>query len=88
MKIKLGDLTVKQISTLCTRQKYCTGCPIERACSHYSVHQYALDASVEIPDDLLQKPISLCKYRNEDKCGMYCSGFDISCEDYKPVEEE
>lgn len=30
---------------------------------------------------------ALCKLRNEDKCGMYCEGFDESCEDYTPAED-
>ena len=32
------------------------------------------------------KPILLCKWRNEDRCGMYCNGFDTDCENYKPYK--
>ena len=39
-------------------------------------------------DKKTEEPVSLCKYRNEDKCSMYCSGFDITCESYEPVDKE
>ncbi len=38
-------------------------------------------------DQKTEEPVSLCKYRNEDKCSMYCSGFDTACESYEPVDK-
>lgn len=29
----------------------------------------------------------LCKRRNEDKCNLYCDGFDTTCDDYTPFNK-
>lgn len=87
MKVKLGNLRFKQLSELCRRQTGCYKCPALFACDNDPC-QCDLEAEIEVPDELLPKPVSLCRLRNEDRCSMYCEGFDTSCEDYKPVEEE
>ena len=87
MKIKLRNLTIGQLSELCERQKNCNRCPVLDACGS-SPYQYDLDKEIEAPDDLFPKPIALCRWRNEDRCGMYCEGFDTDCENYKPVGED
>ena len=42
----------------------------------------------DLQDRKTEEPVSLCKYRNEDKCSMYCSGFDTTCDSYEPVDKE
>lgn len=87
MKVKIGDLRVKQLSELCSRQASCYKCPAVNACADDPC-LYNLETEIEVPDNLFPKPIALCRWRNEDRCGMYCEGFDTDCENYKPVGED
>lgn len=87
MKVKIGDLRVKQLSELCSRHASCYNCPVVNACAD-DPGMYNLEAVIEVPDDLFPKPVALCRWRNEDRCGMYCEGFDTDCENYKPVGED
>lgn len=85
MKVKIRDLTIQQWRKVCDKS-FCTTCQLHDFCILES--NDGLDKEINVPDDLPQKSISPCRYRNEDECSMYCSGFDTTCEDYEPMEEE
>ena len=85
MKVKIRDLTIKQWRKVCDKS-FCTTCQLHDFCILES--NDSLDKEINVPDDLPQKSVSPCRYRNEDGCSMYCSGFDATCEDYESMEEE
>lgn len=40
------------------------------------------------PQKNSEKSVALCKLRDQDRCSMYCEGFDTSCEEYRPVKKD
>lgn len=35
-----------------------------------------------------EQPISLCEWRDQDRCDLYCEGFNTTCEDYTPTNDK
>ena len=85
MRVKFRDMTLQEWRKVCDKS-FCNTCQLRDFCAVDS-YGYDFDKEIDVPDDLPQKSVSPCRYHNEDGCSMYCSGFDITCEDYKPVEE-
>ena len=54
MKIKLGDMTAKQLYDLCSQQPDCANCPLRYAgvCEEFgSPSMYEIDKEIELPDE-------------------------------------
>lgn len=54
MKIKLGDMTAKQLHDICSRRPDCTNCPLRYAgaCEAFgSPSMYEIDKEIDIPDE-------------------------------------
>ena len=57
MKVKFGDLTVRQAKELCKKREKCCGCPIQLFCTHIfdrdpcSFPEYKLETEIDLPDE-------------------------------------
>lgn len=101
MKVKLGDMTINQTIKICKGHcGLCNGCPLysKLFCCIASLPPYKVklfdlqEREINLPDEEVEerqkKSIALCRRRNNDTCGMYCSGYETDCEDYVPVADE
>ena len=54
MKIKLGDMTAKQLHNICSRQPNCAHCPLGYAgpCEVFGIPSlYEIDKEIDLPDE-------------------------------------
>ena len=57
MKVKFGDLTVRQAKELCENSKMCRGCPIREFCTQTfdndpcNFQEHELETEIDLPDE-------------------------------------
>ena len=54
MKIKIGDLTIKQVHRICEKCGRCSNCPIESCCNTAIIMSWNIEKEIEIPEELLK----------------------------------
>lgn len=57
MKVKFGDLTIRQAKELCEKRTSCFGCPIKACCSNAipfypsDIEDEDIESEIDLPDE-------------------------------------